>query len=192
MLAQIQHLVVYSGEEVANPVAARTRLKQNIILKLSRPVARRRAVTFQDLSGRWAVDRRYGRSIEYVANLYRKRFCKGRKQQVARKAKSTGQARRARAQIGSYIQKASLPDSARECRVQVASFGGPKTVLVQSITKQAVQLTALDVYPGFEKQMAKNFSDAHAPGGRIIASFKARAAALTKAHAMCKRITAIN
>jgi len=78
VLAQIHHLVVYSGEFIANPVAPRTRLKQNVILELSRPIAARRAVTFQDLSGRWAVDTRYGRSIEHVANLYRAKFCRSR------------------------------------------------------------------------------------------------------------------
>ncbi|MEM6496533.1 MAG: hypothetical protein AAF709_07395 [Pseudomonadota bacterium] len=75
VLAQIQHLVAYSGERVPNPVAQRTRAKQHIILKGSARVARRRPVTFQDLSGRWAVDRRYGRSILRLARLFHKNHC---------------------------------------------------------------------------------------------------------------------
>ena len=75
VLAQIQHLVVYSGERRAAPVGHRTRLKQDVILALSKPIAAKRAVTFQDLSGRWAVDKKYGRSIETIARLFRKRHC---------------------------------------------------------------------------------------------------------------------
>lgn len=77
VLAQIQHLVVYSGERIAEPVAPRTRLKQDHILILSEPIAAKRAVTFQDLSGRWAVDRAYGRSIGWVAERFREQFCTG-------------------------------------------------------------------------------------------------------------------
>ena len=77
VLAQIQHLVVYSGERIAEPVAPRTRLKQDDILNLSAPIAAKRALTFQDLSGRWAVDRAYGRSIGWVAERFREQFCTG-------------------------------------------------------------------------------------------------------------------
>lgn len=71
--AQIQHLVAYSGERLAAPIAPRTQLKQDDIvsqsLRLGRPV------TFGDLARRWAVDRNYARSIDYVAGLYRTRYC---------------------------------------------------------------------------------------------------------------------
>ena len=74
--AQIQHLVVYSGERLAAPIAPRTQLKQDDIiiesLNLGRPVR------FGDLARRWAVDRNYDKSIEWVADLYRKSYCTGR------------------------------------------------------------------------------------------------------------------
>lgn len=76
VLAQIQHLVVYSGERIANPIGPRTRLKQDHILEASARTQRK--MTFADLSGRWAVDRHYGQSIEWVAGSYRKRHCRGR------------------------------------------------------------------------------------------------------------------
>lgn len=76
VLGQIQHLVAYSGEEVPRPVAQRTRDKQDEILAKSRSL--RRAPTFQDLSGRWAVDRRYGRSIQFIADRYHAAYCRGR------------------------------------------------------------------------------------------------------------------
>ena len=52
VLAQIQHLVAYSGEHVADPVGARTKLKQDDIIE---QMARLKGhVTFNDLSHRWA------------------------------------------------------------------------------------------------------------------------------------------
>lgn len=76
VLGQIQHLVAYSGEAVPQPVATRTRDKQDEILAKSRRL--RHAPTFQDLSGRWAVDRRYGRSIKFIADRYHAAYCRGR------------------------------------------------------------------------------------------------------------------
>ena len=75
VLAQIQHLVVYAGERIDKPVAPRTQLKQPDILALSMPIVAKRPVTFQDLSGRWAVDKAYGRSIQWVADRYQSQFC---------------------------------------------------------------------------------------------------------------------
>lgn len=73
VLGQIQHLVVYSGEAVGEPVAPRTRLKQNHILAKSREL--NRAVRFSDLARRWAVDPKYANSIEWVASRYRAQYC---------------------------------------------------------------------------------------------------------------------
>lgn len=74
--AQIQHLVVYSGERLAAPIAPRTQLKQGEILEKSLEL--NRPVRFGDLARRWAVDPNYDKSIEWVADLYRKRYCTGR------------------------------------------------------------------------------------------------------------------
>ncbi len=74
VLAQIQHLVAYSGERLAAPVAPRTQLKQDDIVALSLRLAR--PVRFGDLARRWAVDKNYGSSIEWVADQYRSKFCK--------------------------------------------------------------------------------------------------------------------
>lgn len=73
VLAQIQHLTAYSGEKVAAPVATRTRERQDDIIELSRKLGR--PVTFADLAKRWAVDKNYARSIEFIADQYRGRFC---------------------------------------------------------------------------------------------------------------------
>ncbi|MEQ1578164.1 MAG: hypothetical protein ABL894_10970 [Hyphomicrobium sp.] len=75
VLGQIQHLVAYSGERMAEPVAARTQLKQDDIVLESRKLGR--AVRFSDLARRWAVDPKYGASIEWVADAYRSEHCRG-------------------------------------------------------------------------------------------------------------------
>lgn len=75
VLAQIQHLVVYSGERIAEPVGPRTRLKQDDILAVM--ASKRGNTTFADLARRWAADKHYGASIEWVANNFRQSFCTG-------------------------------------------------------------------------------------------------------------------
>ena len=63
--AQIQHLVAYSGERLATPIARRTRERQGDIVEASQRLGRQ--VTFGDLARRWAVDRAYGKSIDTIA-----------------------------------------------------------------------------------------------------------------------------
>jgi hypothetical protein len=77
VLAQIQHLVVYSGQRLDMPVAPRTQLKQDVILQASAPVIANRPLTFADLAGRWAADRAYGRSIASVADAFERGYCPG-------------------------------------------------------------------------------------------------------------------
>jgi Mannosyl-glycoprotein endo-beta-N-acetylglucosaminidase len=75
VLAQIQHLVAYSGESVASPVAPRTRLMQENIIEISKKL--KRQVTFADLSGRWAADKKYGAIIDKIADKFREGHCNG-------------------------------------------------------------------------------------------------------------------
>lgn len=84
VLAQIQHLVVYSGQRLRRPTGHRTRLKQNVILQSVRKIVRRRPVTFADLAGRWAADRRYGRSIQRLAERFYTQYCPGGLRQASR------------------------------------------------------------------------------------------------------------
>ena len=71
--AQIQHLVAYSGERLAQPIATRTRNNQDDIIAKSHRLGR--AVTFGDLARRWAADRHYGKSIDIIAGQYQDQFC---------------------------------------------------------------------------------------------------------------------
>ncbi|HVX36977.1 MAG TPA: N-acetylmuramoyl-L-alanine amidase [Hyphomicrobium sp.] len=76
--AQIQHLVAYSGERLAQPIAKRTRNNQDDIIAKSHRLGR--PVTFGDLARRWAADRQYGKSIDFIAGLYNDQYCTGEEQ----------------------------------------------------------------------------------------------------------------
>lgn len=191
VLAQIQHLVAYSGERMKNPVGPRTRLKQDVIVKLSAPVAARRPVTFQDLSGRWAVDKRYGRSIAYVASVFEKRFCRGGFQAHRRSGTEAARADRARApQVAASSTRAAGAGSSGAaqtagCTVSIASFGGSRTVLIRAKKGQTVSLTALDVEPKDADDMVRGFIAQYAPGGAAIGTYDNRRAALSEAYRRC-------
>lgn len=73
VLAQIQHLVAYSGERVEQPVAPRTALKQTDIVETMRRL--KRPVRFSDLARRWAADPRYASSIASIAESFNRSFC---------------------------------------------------------------------------------------------------------------------
>jgi len=188
VLAQIQHLVAYSGERLDDPVGPRTRLKQDIIVKLSAPVAARRPVTFQDLSGRWAVDRKYGRSIAWVASQFEKRFCK----RGALTARTRGRRRvtaaapsRPPAQRLSPAGAPPRPGKINRCAVSIASFGGSQTVLIRSVADGTLTITALDVEPHQAADMTRGFIAQYAAGGRAIATYQTRREALIEAYRIC-------
>lgn len=71
--AQIQHLVAYSGERLASPIAPRTEQQQDGIVAKS--LRLQREVTFGDLARRWAADRAYSRTIDAVAEQFRTTQC---------------------------------------------------------------------------------------------------------------------
>ena len=296
VLAQIHHLVVYSGERMAEPVAPRTRLKMDEILGKSAALGR--PVTFQDLSGRWAVDRAYGRSIEWAAQSFRSGFCQGQpmagedrgngrlaslggrtlgprsfgksqtarddrddrdeddddkprgkkaptaaaasapkpKKPLARPEVTTGSVRQAETaappekaaaqrvlpaappatkpaapaaavtapsstQTPSSAQAkppqapaktaaapgvtGSAPAKSTTCKIFRASYGGPKTVLIQSQKDALTHYTVLEVTAGKEDEQAKAFIAAHATGGKVVAEFPTEADALKKSFELC-------
>ncbi len=245
VLAQIQHLVVYSGERLARPVGHRTRLKQNVILQSTKKIVRRRSMTFGDLAGRWAADKRYGRSIKRLANLFYSEHCRGNQgntrskrsapapapfrpaphrsgkitaapffaekknktnRQVPPRAKRSSRdqtnatrfatVNRTKQPVASKARRLPKPSakattvSINSCNVQVASYGGTRAVLIESVTAGAMHLTALNVQPGFEDMMTQNFIQSHAPSGKTLGTFNDRAAAVAKAQALCRNRTA--
>ena len=208
VLAQVQHLVVYSGERIASPVAPRTRLKQDDILAAVARTLAQRPMTFQDLTGRWAADRSYGRSIEVIAERFRDRYCNG-EPALEVTAGTHPPARSDPRQPGPAASAWSSPaadprqqlaalaisplEAAPEapaagngrCRVHVASYGGRKTLLIRAVSEGVEQFTALGVLEGFERSMAETFIRSHAPGGQPIAEFPSPNAALARAFELC-------
>lgn len=76
--AHLQHLMIYAGMRVEDPVAERTRKVQEwrILDKWRRNI--RGSVTFAHIGRKWAPgDRGYGRDIQIIAKAFYGRFCDG-------------------------------------------------------------------------------------------------------------------
>ena len=205
VLGQIQHLIAYSGERVDAPVARRTREKQDDIISASQRL--RRAVTFRDLAGRWAVDRRYGRSIAFVADQYRQKFCTGR--QIEPEPERLAPARDIEARARSSLAHSSTASAAMSvghlpslrtprsaappqpaerpspCKVFTASYGGKKNVLIRRRVGDEMHYTALQVMDGQEQGLTLAFIRSHAQGGEAVGEFATRDEALESAFGLC-------
>lgn len=199
VLAQIQHLVAYSGERLANPVAPRTQLKQDDIIEAS--LRLNRTVRFSDLSRRWAVDPKYGSSIAWVAEQFRQQQCPnpdvGPPEEVAERPalkKPPELKTRPIAAIAGRRSEAIATAPASQgpgaCLIQTASYGGRATVLLRHETAERTEFTALTVLDGFESSMTDQYIQARAPGARPIALFHDQTAALAKARELCPPDTA--
>ena len=76
------------------------------------------------------------------------------------------------------------------CKVQLASYGGSKAVLIRAIVAGEQQLTALQVLDGFETSMTESFTRTYAPGGSNIGEFVSQQAAVEQAYQLCAAGTA--
>jgi hypothetical protein len=189
VLAQMQHLTAYSGEHVPNPVATRTREKQDDIIRLS--LALRRPVRFSDLTNRWAKDRNYATSIELVAERYRQANCTASGEPLRPSAEDEMDAAARRPQLTALaplaagaprLAKAPRPPT---CDVYSASYGGSVALLLRSVSGARVNYTVLQVEAALEQPQADAFLKAHAPNGRAIARFGSPAQAFARAFELC-------
>ena len=204
VLAQIQHLVAYSGERMDSPVAPRTQLRQDDIIAVSARL--KRNVTFGDLAGRWAVDRRYAHSIESIADRFRSAHCTGRSpipDAPVEAAVSTSPPKLAREPVqvafrqrgtlgGSALPQAAAPQPLAKlaaCKVHVASYvgrsGASKALLIKTEVENEVHYTALQVLDGFERSMTESFIKTRAPGGAMVEKFDTNDGALSRAYELC-------
>lgn len=182
VLAQIQHLVVYSGQRINNPVGARTRLKQDDIIAVM--ASKNGKTTFGDLARRWAADRNYGASIEWVATSYRQSFCTGPDPVEEVRAAPEKPVRQARNNKEKLAKAANLggPQAAAEAPVRTIWSAGnaepgaavsdgaavPKTPQVRAVKvrtapmperKPEMQVAALDSGPVVSEQMIQTGSE---------------------------------
>lgn len=193
VLAQMQHLVAYSGERVKSPLAPRTREKQDEIVEQS--LALGRPVRFDDLTNRWAADRNYAKSIEWVAERYRQANCLASGEPRNPTADDAIEARSRRVQVaglaGAWLPSAphSLPTAAvprpPACEIYTASYGGQVALLIRSLSGASVTYTVLQVNEDLERPQADAFIAAHAPNGRAIARFSSPEAAFARAFELC-------
>lgn len=83
VLAHLQHLVAYSGDNVPDALAKRTREYQHVIANQSRRLGR--PVRYDDLTQRWAADASYAASMEIIGGRYQNEFCNDNSPIVAAK-----------------------------------------------------------------------------------------------------------
>lgn len=181
--AHLQHIKMYSGERIQNPVAKRTALVQDWMLPWARGF--NRPVTYTDLTKKWSPsDRGYSNDIESVAVRFRKIYCKNQPaltppadEQTAsipkedRSEKLTQLAAKAKPQI---------------CRVWTAKFdNGARGLLIRYNQNKMVHYTALEVQSGQESAQADAYIARYAPGGRPIGQFDDHSAALSRAFELC-------
>jgi hypothetical protein len=77
VLAHLQHVLLYSGEVIENPVAERTRKVQEWGILKSMQRRARGSVTFKDLARTWAPGSDYVSGLEAIADRFREHFCNG-------------------------------------------------------------------------------------------------------------------
>ena len=194
VLAQIQHLVAYSGQLMTNPTAPRTKLKQSDIVNASKRL--RRPVRYSDLTRRWAADRSYHYKIKSIADLFAKKYCTGARPQRARRpvlasttfwpGRPTWKPARTEARVAASVPSPTQRRSQRiRCQISKASYGGRKTLLIRAVKQSNVHYTALSVLDGFEESMANQFMKTHARGGIVLGTFSDQAAALRRANMLC-------
>lgn len=204
VLGQIQHLVAYSGERVANPVAPRTQEKQDEIIEKSQRL--RRTVTFADLSRRWAVDWRYGRSIEYVAQRYRKANCAddgaplnaspdpaedAPPKPPARDIQAAGARKplvpRIAASAAVPEARPSVAEAPTGCGIWSASYGGRVAFLIRTMAGVTANYTVLQVDADEEAAQVDAYKRAHAQDGELLGRFGSPEEAFAKAFELCPR-----
>lgn len=185
VLGHLQHLVAYSGETVVDPVAPRTREKQSDIVFLSRKLGR--APTFGDLSRRWAVDPRYGRNIESIAELFRADHCTNT-QSAGRSANEPPQSSTTAptGSLGPGGPTASTKSAPlATCDLFTASFGGELVRVISSREGMPRRVTLLTVSRAQADAQTKAFMATHAPGGEIVGTFESLDAAMLAGEKLC-------
>ncbi|MGD9806350.1 MAG: glucosaminidase domain-containing protein [Hyphomicrobiaceae bacterium] len=75
VLAHLQHVLIYAGETVENPVADRTRKVQEWGILKSMQRRARGSVTFRHLAQKWAPGSDYVSGLESIADRFRNGFC---------------------------------------------------------------------------------------------------------------------
>lgn len=171
VLAHLQHVLMYSGMRIANPVANRTRLVQDWLLPWSQSFDR--PITYTDLTRRWSpTDKGYSNDIESTARAFFDQYC----------SRPYGDDVEATANIRMKDPAAPL------CRVWTARYANARrALLIRSRKESVINYTALAVEDGLESAQANAFISLYAQGGRPIAEFSDYQQALNRAFELCPK-----
>ena len=158
VLAHLQHVRLYSGDPVENPVAERTKLVTDLILPWAQSL--KHPVTFADLTHKWAPSgHSYADAIEGVADLFRQSQCTGAaaSEQTADASDAAGEApAKAPAKPATKIaalavKKAAAPppvdeavaDASDEAAPASADLAGPALKKAAKVAVTAIKAPAL-------------------------------------------------
>jgi len=196
VLAQLQHLLAYSGQLVEAPVATRTRENQKDIIDKS--LTLRRPVRFSDLTNRWAADRSYAQSMTILATRFHETYCTPVDQQQDQAATWRSEIKPAVAETTPAktpskaapaekpTQKPGTAETASlGCDIWQASYGGSAALLIRSVAGAKVNYTVLQVVAGKEQPQADAYMKEHARNGETIGRFGTRDEAMSRAFELC-------
>ena len=191
VLAQMQHLVAYSGERVDKPVAPRTREKQDDIIAQS--PALRRPVRFcrpdQPLGGRPQLRQidRSGRRPVPRGVLQRARGAPSSRMPVfpAHRPSAPPRSLARGAGLNPAAPARPVQTAGMRCDVWAASYGGPVSLHHPRANNGTINYTVLQVEAGKEQLQADAYISAHAPNGQMIERHDSRDAAFARAFELC-------
>jgi hypothetical protein len=164
VLAHLQHIAVYAGDDVEDPVADRTRkIKQWGIGAQLKRTAKGGVVTYNDLARRWATGRDYADAIETHAERFYDDFCKKDDPNPelvaeARGAKEPASQEVAEARIsGKQLARKAIEDGRAEGDTRRRGLGAKTFPKPQAEAEE-------EPAPAQKKSVAPSYSVLNAPG----------------------------
>lgn len=119
VLAHLQHVLLYSGETIEDPVAERTRKVQEWGILKSMQRRARGSVTFRDLAKKWAPGSDYVSGLESIAGRFHESFCNAPDPHPDWVAEARGTVR-ATKPVAEATQEAPAPQSDRVSGAELA------------------------------------------------------------------------
>jgi hypothetical protein len=109
VLAHLQHILVYAGEEVDDPVAERTRkvIQWGVLKSFQKKI--KGPITYSHLAQKWATNSDYADAIETHANRFYTEFCKKPDPSPEMLVEARGDGRKQPIQVAATEPKAESP-----------------------------------------------------------------------------------
>ena len=139
--AHLEHVVMYSGERVENPVAERTRNIQDWGVLTSWQKGFSRPITYTDLAKKWAPgSRRYTRDIQTIATRFFEGPCRQPDPMPDLVAEIRGTS-------GQAVAKTSAPPAATVSTLPSAPEAKPDADVTAKVEKKAPQVQTASMTP---------------------------------------------